>query len=63
MIIPLKIEEKIFEQNFCAKPLLEVFNDIEKECGIQVHGLLGTDFLMENKCIIDFKEMNLNIGG
>lgn len=63
VVVPLRIEEKIYEQNFCVKPLLEAFNDIEKECGIQVHGLVGTDFLLKNKCIIDFKEMNLNIGG
>lgn len=61
VVIPLKIEEKIFKQNFCVKPLLEAFKNIEKECGIQVHGLLGTDFLLKNKCIIDFKSMEVKL--
>ena len=37
------------------------FKDIENECGLQVHGLLGTDFLMGNKCIIDFKNKRICI--
>lgn len=63
IVIPLMIEGQIYNQKFCVKPLLEAFEDIEKECGIQVHGLLGTDFLYENKCIVDFKEKNIIIEG
>ena len=61
--LPFIINEKEYQQDFCVKPLHDAFKDIENECGLQVHGLLGTDFLMENKCFIDFKEMILNIGG
>ena len=37
------------------------FKDIEVESGIQVHGLLGTDFLLENKWIVDFNELTIEI--
>ena len=61
IVLPFIIEGKMYEQRFCVKSLLEAFNDIEKECGIQVHGLLGTDFLLKNKCIIDFKSMEVKL--
>lgn len=63
IVIPLMIEGQIYKQKFCVSSLLEAFRDIENENGIQVHGLLGTDFLYENKCIVDFKEKNIIIEG
>lgn len=54
--LPFTFEGQVYKPKFCVKPLLDTFKSIEDESGIQVHGLLGTDFLLENKCIIDFKE-------
>lgn len=55
--LPFSFEGQSYSPKFCVKPLLEAFKDIEIENGIQVHGLLGTDFLMENKWIIDFDKL------
>ena len=55
--LPFTFESRSYSPKFCVKPLLEAFKDIETESGIQVHGLLGTDFLMENKWIIDFDKL------
>lgn len=55
--LPFSFEGQSYSPKFCVKPLLEAFKDIETESGIQVHGLLGTDFLMENKWIIDFDKL------
>lgn len=55
--LPFSFEGQSYRQNFCVKPLLEAFKDIETESGIQVYGLLGTDFLMKNKWIIDFDKL------
>lgn len=55
--LPFSFEGQSYSPKFCVKPLLEAFKDIEAESGIQVHGLLGTDFLMENKWIIDFDKL------
>ena len=54
--LPFTFEGQVYKPIFCVKPLLDTFKDIENESGIQVHGLLGTDFLLENQWVIDFKE-------
>ncbi|SCI29011.1 retroviral-like aspartic protease [uncultured Bacteroides sp.] len=54
--LPFTFEGQTYKPKFCVKPLLDAFKGIEDESGIQVHGLIGTYFLLENKWIIDFKE-------
>lgn len=58
--LPFTFEGQVYKPKFCVKPLLDAFKGIEDESGIQVHGLLGTDFLLENKWIIDFKELKIS---
>lgn len=58
--LPFNFEGQVYKPKFCVKPLLNAFKGIEDESGIQVHGLLGTDFLIENKWILDFKELNIH---
>lgn len=60
IILPFNFEGQIYRPKFCVKPLLDAFKGIEDESGIQVHGLLGTDFLLENQWIIDFKEFKIS---
>lgn len=59
--LPFNFEGQVYKPKFCVKPLLNAFKGIKEDSGIQVHGLLGTDFLLENKWIIDFKELQLII--
>lgn len=59
IILPFNFEGQLYKPKFCVKPLLDAFSGIETESGIQVHGLLGTDFLLENKWIVDFKTLTL----
>lgn len=59
IILPFNFEGQIYKPKFCVKPLLDAFSGIEKESGIQVQGLLGTDFLLENKWIIDFNKIEI----
>lgn len=47
---------KSYQQTFCFMSLQKPFEAIKRDSGIEVHGILGTDFLMANKWIIDFKE-------
>lgn len=56
--MPFKFEGKSFLASFCSKPLLDSFSSIEAESGIQIHGIIGTEFMMENQWIIDF-ELNV----
>ncbi len=57
--LPFSFEGQLYNPKFCVKPLLEAFKDMEVENGIQVHGILGTDFLIEHKWIIDFNKMQI----
>ena len=57
--LPFSFEGQAYSPKFCVKPLLETFKKIETESGIQVHGLLGTDFLIENDWIIDFERCEI----
>lgn len=60
--LPFSFEGQSYSPKFCVKPLLlDAFKGIEAESGIQIHGLLGTDFLMKNKWIIDFDKLMIKI--
>lgn len=59
IILPFNFEGQIYKPKFCVKPLLDAFSCIEQESGIQIHGLIGTDFLLENKWIIDFNKIEI----
>lgn len=59
--LPFNFEGQVYKPKFCVKPLLDAFSGIEKESGIQVHGLLGTDFLLENQWIISFNNLTLSV--
>ena len=52
---------KVYQQTFCFMSLKKPFEAIKRDSGIEVHGILGTDFLMANKWIIDFKEEVIRI--
>lgn len=59
--LPFIFEGQVYKPKFYVKPLLDAFSGIEKESGIQVHGLLGTDFLLENQWIISFNNLTLSV--
>lgn len=46
-----------FEHNFAIKDLDEAFGIVKQESGVQIHGILGSDFLQKYKYILDFKEL------
>lgn len=59
IILPFNFEGQLYKPKFCVRPLLDAFKGIEDESEIQIHGLLGTDFLLENKWIIDFNKIEI----
>lgn len=42
---------------FVNEGLIDAFKSVKKECGVQLHGILGTDFLKDHKYILDFAEL------
>ena len=57
--LPFTFEGQIYKPKFCVRPLLNAFKSIEEESSIQVHGLIGTDFLLENKWILNFNKLRV----
>lgn len=35
---------------------------VQEESGVQIHGVLGIHFLVDNEWIIDFKQLNIADG-
>lgn len=53
----LKYKEEEFKVNlFINEELDASFKAVKKDCGVQLHGILGSDFLKEHKYILDFAE-------
>ena len=49
--------DKVISGMFVVTDLSEVFSSVKRETGVQLHGLLGSDFFRQNKYIIDYKEL------
>lgn len=59
VILPFNFEGQTYSPKFCVKSLLDVFKDIETESRIQIHGILGVQFLVENHWVIDFENYKI----
>lgn len=56
--VPLLYKKETFNVKLYVTPSLdESFTVVKKNCGVQVHGILGTDFLETHKYILDFAEL------
>lgn len=53
----LSYKDKTVRGMFVMTDLSSIFTSVKKETGVQLHGLLGSDFFKQNKYIIDFNEM------
>lgn len=58
----IKIDDKKLQTRFNVVNMDETVIKIQEESGLQLHGFLGIPFLMDNKCIIDFKTQEIIIG-
>lgn len=44
-----------YTSSFSVLDATDAVMTVQEESGIQIHGVLGTSFFVENKCVIDFK--------
>ena len=56
----IAFEDKQSEAIFSVVDATEVISRVQKESGIQVHGILGIPFLVENKWILDFDKLKIS---
>lgn len=53
----LQFEDLSYKAPFVVLEANDAINQVQAETGIQIHGVLGIPFLMENKCLIDFDKL------
>lgn len=56
-LIKIGYKDNIFEEEFGAANLTNAFQAINKESGVELHGILGSKFFEKYKYILDFKEL------
>ena len=52
-------EGKEYTPIFLVLDATEAISQVQKETEVQIHGILGTPFFIENKWIIDFDKLTL----
>lgn len=50
-------KNKEFLDTFQVIDMEEVFNQIKRECGVTIHGIIGNKFMQRYKYILDFDDM------
>lgn len=55
--IKMSYKDKDYVFPYVIQDLSAVFNDIKKETGVTIHGLLGSKFFNEFKYVLDFDEL------
>lgn len=54
----LKYKNKEFKVSLFVNDGLDTaFDKMKEECGVQLHGILGSNFLKEHKYVLDFAEL------
>ena len=53
----LQFEDLRYKAPFVILEANDAITQVQAETGIQIHGILGTPFLIENKCLIDFDKL------
>lgn len=50
-----------FKHDFYVTSLDKLKQDIKRMADVEINGILGTDFLLQNNCHIDFKKFRLHL--
>ena len=53
----LQFDDLRYKASFAVLEANDAITQVQAETGIQIHGVLGIPFLMENKCLIDFNKL------
>lgn len=55
----LQFDDLRYEAPFVVLEANDAITQVYAETGIQIHGVLGVPFLLENKCLIDFDKQTI----
>ncbi len=53
----LQFDDLKYKAPFVVLEANDAITQVQAETGIQIHGVLGIPFLMENKCLLDFDNL------
>ncbi len=53
----LHFDDLRYNAPFAVLAAHDAITQVQAETGIQIHGILGTPFLLENKCLINFNKL------
>lgn len=59
LMFSFKIQSKEYNTEFCMFEEKESFLSMQEDLGTPVHGILGSNFFIENKWIIDYHKMKV----
>lgn len=52
-----------YTSTFSVLDASEAIQQVQDETGVQIHGVLGVQFLIENKWIVDFEKLEIRSNG
>ena len=55
----LQFDDLRYKAPFAVLEANDAITQVQAETGIQIHGVLGIPFLMDNKCLIDFDKLTI----
>lgn len=55
----LHFDDLSYNAPFAVLEANDAIQQVQAETGIQIHGVLGIPFLIENKCLIDFDKLTI----
>lgn len=58
----LGFDKTIFTTEFQVVDAIDAVTNFQNDFGIQLHGILGVQFLKDNNCVIDFANKTIKIG-
>ena len=60
--LSFNFENHSYSTNFNVFDSTNAFGAIEKESDIQIHGILGNEFFIENEWVLDFEKLSIYSG-
>lgn len=55
--IPIDYKDQKFVEEFTIRDMSLAFDEVKKESGVQIHGILGSRFFEKYRYVIDFKDL------
>lgn len=57
--VTLYYNDKEFNEVFCFVDLEDSFNEVKQNTGVQLHGIVGSNFFSKYRYIIDFNDLKI----